>query len=72
MKLKDIILKEDQESFKYRGIDVLIHQDSDEFYWINYDPPLPKEIDKKYNKASYIEAAADKAKQAIDLHLGKK
>lgn len=55
--------------FKYKGYTVDFAEDSDGFFWINYIPDLPKEIDHKYNKASNRVAAADVAKKGIDAAI---
>ena len=51
----------------YRGVNVSFDQDSDGFYWINYNPPLPSTLDKQYNKGTSTDDCARKARKAIDL-----
>lgn len=55
------------DEFEYKGVSVVIHQDAEGFYWINYNPKLPKDIDLKFNKGTSVDSCAEKAKKAIDL-----
>lgn len=66
MKLMEIL----SGGFTYKGYTVMFDQDSEGFYWINYKPELPKELDLQYNKAINKVSGAELAKEAIDkLHL---
>lgn len=59
-------VEDDPMQFKYKGFLVDAHQDSDEFWWINYVPELPTELDGRYNKSPKLHDVPKKAKEAID------
>jgi len=77
MKIKEALrqafthaLKENQEyDLFYKRYAINFDQDSDGFFWINYNPELPKELDLKFNKANNRSQAEIIAKRAVDAVL---